>query len=66
MSPEYAMVGRFSEKSDVYSFGVLLLEIITGSKNSSFSNGEDELSLIRYVSYIYIYSSNSLKFSSIP
>ncbi|XVF27764.1 hypothetical protein REPUB_Repub14bG0136900 [Reevesia pubescens] len=34
MSPEYAMGGHFSMKSDVYSFGVLLLEIITGRKNS--------------------------------
>ncbi|XP_031276655.1 G-type lectin S-receptor-like serine/threonine-protein kinase At1g11410 [Pistacia vera] len=36
MSPEYAMEGLFSIKSDVYSFGVLLLEIITGRKNSGF------------------------------
>ncbi|KAJ1375306.1 putative serine/threonine-protein kinase [Sesbania bispinosa] len=34
MSPEYAMKGHFSIKSDVYSFGVLLLEIVTGRKNS--------------------------------
>ncbi|KAF1874915.1 hypothetical protein Lal_00007531 [Lupinus albus] len=34
MSPEYAMEGNFSIKSDVYSFGVLLLEIVTGRKNS--------------------------------
>ncbi|CAJ1814007.1 unnamed protein product [Sphenostylis stenocarpa] len=33
MSPEYAMLGQFSEKSDVYSFGVMILEIITGKKN---------------------------------
>ncbi|KFK22963.1 hypothetical protein AALP_AAs50850U000200 [Arabis alpina] len=36
MAPEYAMHGRFSVKSDVYSFGVLVLEIITGKKNSCF------------------------------
>ncbi|KAM7461137.1 hypothetical protein LguiA_029258 [Lonicera macranthoides] len=36
MSPEYAMHGQFSVKSDVFSFGVLVLEIITGKKNSSF------------------------------
>lgn len=36
MSPEYAMNGIFSEKSDVYSFGVLLLEIVSGKKNSMF------------------------------
>ncbi|CAL8996860.1 unnamed protein product [Prunus brigantina] len=36
MSPEYAMGGIFSEKSDIYSFGVLILEIISGRKNTSF------------------------------
>nr|KYP54586.1 Cysteine-rich receptor-like protein kinase 25 [Cajanus cajan] len=33
MSPEYVMLGQFSEKSDVFSFGVMVLEIITGKKN---------------------------------
>ncbi|XP_038893613.1 cysteine-rich receptor-like protein kinase 10 [Benincasa hispida] len=36
MSPEYAMHGNFSTKSDVYSFGVLILEIISGKRNSRF------------------------------
>ncbi|KAF5474717.1 hypothetical protein F2P56_006589, partial [Juglans regia] len=36
MAPEYAMEGLFSVKSDVYSFGVILLEIISGRKNSGF------------------------------
>nr|XP_023884303.1 cysteine-rich receptor-like protein kinase 25 [Quercus suber] len=46
MSPEYAMQGEFSDKSDVYSFGVLVLEIITGKKNSNFElkGAEDLLS----------------------
>ncbi|KAM3701589.1 hypothetical protein ACJW31_05G185300 [Castanea mollissima] len=46
MSPEYAMQGEFSEKSDVYSFGVIVLEIITGKKNSNFESeaAEDLLS----------------------
>lgn len=38
MAPEYVQKGHFSPKSDVYSFGVLVLEILTGRKNSSFSN----------------------------
>lgn len=50
MSPEYAMEGLFSEKSDVYSFGVLLLEIISGKRNTSFRNDDQSLSLIGYVS----------------
>ncbi|KAL9384012.1 hypothetical protein Peur_024335 [Populus x canadensis] len=48
MSPEYLMKGRFSEKSDVFSFGVLLLEIVSGRKNSSFYDNEHSLSLIGF------------------
>ncbi|XP_050210011.1 G-type lectin S-receptor-like serine/threonine-protein kinase B120 isoform X2 [Mercurialis annua] len=47
MSPEYAMEGLFSVKSDVYSFGVLLLEIISGRRNTSFRQS-DHASLIAY------------------
>ncbi|KAL4312449.1 hypothetical protein GQ457_01G005220 [Hibiscus cannabinus] len=36
MSPEYALEGLFSVKSDVFSFGVLLLEIVSGKKNTGF------------------------------
>ncbi|CAA3022596.1 Serine threonine kinase [Olea europaea subsp. europaea] len=46
MAPEYAMEGRFSEKSDVYSFGVLMLEIVSGKKNTNFYNHEWSLSLL--------------------
>lgn len=38
MAPEYAKNGKFSTKSDAFSFGVLVMEIITGRKNSSFRN----------------------------
>ncbi|XP_049382993.1 G-type lectin S-receptor-like serine/threonine-protein kinase At1g61500 [Solanum stenotomum] len=48
MSPEYALRGVFSEKSDVFSFGVLLLEIISGKKNSSFHYVEENLNLLNY------------------
>ncbi|KAL4625472.1 hypothetical protein ACB092_05G028600, partial [Castanea dentata] len=40
MSPEYAMRGLFSEKSDVFSFGVLLLEIVSGRRNTSICDEE--------------------------
>ncbi|KAJ4765756.1 Serine/threonine-protein kinase [Rhynchospora pubera] len=48
MSPEYAMEGIFSVKSDVYSFGILLLEIITGERNSNFRNKEDSINIVGY------------------
>ncbi|KAL2244862.1 UNVERIFIED_CONTAM: G-type lectin S-receptor-like serine/threonine-protein kinase [Sesamum indicum] len=51
MAPEYAMGGRFSEKSDVFSFGVLVLEIISGRRNTSFYNDEIALSLLEYVNF---------------
>ncbi|KAL4563106.1 hypothetical protein LXL04_027139 [Taraxacum kok-saghyz] len=41
MSPEYAMHGHFSVKSDVFSFGVIVLEIVSGRRNSNFYQ-EDE------------------------
>ncbi|XP_045787188.1 putative receptor-like protein kinase At4g00960 [Trifolium pratense] len=49
MAPEYAMHGEFSVKSDVFSFGVLVLEIITGHKNSAnICHGEDVEYLLTY------------------
>lgn len=54
MAPEYAMGGRFSEKSDVFSFGVLVLEIISGRRNTSFYNDEFSLGLLGYVSHASI------------
>ncbi|XP_077241083.1 cysteine-rich receptor-like protein kinase 43 isoform X2 [Tasmannia lanceolata] len=37
MAPEYAMQGRLSVKADVFSFGVVILELVSGKKNSSFN-----------------------------
>ncbi|KAJ8527811.1 hypothetical protein K7X08_015262 [Anisodus acutangulus] len=48
MSPEYAMKGHFLVKSDVFSFGVLLLEIITGRKNTIHYQ-DHSLNLVGYV-----------------
>jgi len=55
MSPEYAMRGQFSMKSDVFSFGVLVLEIVSGKKNTDFyqSNHADDL-------LIFVSISNSI------
>ncbi|KAG9454225.1 hypothetical protein H6P81_007129 [Aristolochia fimbriata] len=48
MSPEYAMQGHYSTKSDVYSFGVLVLETVTGRKNSGFAISEPSLDILSY------------------
>lgn len=55
MSPEYASDGIFSVKSDVFSFGVVILETISGRRNSKIFMFEHGLSLLGYVS-IYIFS----------
>lgn len=50
MSPEYAVDGYFSVKSDVFSYGVLILEIISGKKNSGFRHPDHGLNLLGHVS----------------
>ncbi|KAL9298099.1 hypothetical protein ACSQ67_023995 [Phaseolus vulgaris] len=51
---EYAMEGVFSTKSDVYSFGVLLLEIVSGRKNTSFYDEDRPINLIGHVWELWI------------
>nr|AAD21872.1 receptor-like protein kinase homolog RK20-1 [Phaseolus vulgaris] len=48
MAPEYIMQGQFSVKSDIFSFGVLLLEIVSGQKNSGFRHGENVEDLLSF------------------
>ncbi|KAL9317349.1 hypothetical protein ACSQ67_013866 [Phaseolus vulgaris] len=48
MAPEYVMHGQFSVKSDVFSFGVLILEIVSGQKNSGINNGENMEDLLSF------------------
>nr|XP_009594526.1 G-type lectin S-receptor-like serine/threonine-protein kinase At4g03230 isoform X1 [Nicotiana tomentosiformis]XP_009594527.1 G-type lectin S-receptor-like serine/threonine-protein kinase At4g03230 isoform X1 [Nicotiana tomentosiformis]XP_009594528.1 G-type lectin S-receptor-like serine/threonine-protein kinase At4g03230 isoform X1 [Nicotiana tomentosiformis]XP_009594529.1 G-type lectin S-receptor-like serine/threonine-protein kinase At4g03230 isoform X1 [Nicotiana tomentosiformis]XP_00959453 len=50
MSPEYALDGLFSIKSDVFSFGVVLLEIVSGRRNTGFYESEEALNLLGYLS----------------
>uniref|UniRef100_A0A0A9H4D1 Protein kinase domain-containing protein n=1 Tax=Arundo donax TaxID=35708 RepID=A0A0A9H4D1_ARUDO len=48
MAPEYASEGIFSVKSDVYSFGVLLLEIVSGKRNSGHHQYGEFVNLLGY------------------
>ncbi|CAH8273236.1 unnamed protein product [Arabidopsis lyrata] len=57
MSPEYAIHGQYSVKSDVYSFGVLILELITGRKNSSFYEEDGLVDLVTYVWKLWVENS---------
>ncbi|KAI3736241.1 hypothetical protein L6452_15779 [Arctium lappa] len=48
MAPEYALDGLFSTKSDVFSFGVVVLEIISGKKNTQFFKSQQTINLLGY------------------
>ncbi|KAK3127271.1 hypothetical protein QOZ80_7AG0570740 [Eleusine coracana subsp. coracana] len=48
MAPEYASEGIFSLRSDVFSFGVLLLEIVSGKRNTDYHHFGDFVNLIGY------------------
>ncbi|KAK8522643.1 hypothetical protein V6N12_056344 [Hibiscus sabdariffa] len=55
MAPEYIRNGRLSAKADVFSFGVVVLELISGQKNSSFNIDVDaqSLSLLEWAYKLY-------------
>lgn len=63
MSPEYALDGIFSVKSDVFSFGVVVIEIISGKRNTGFYHLEKALSLLGYVSSIITFKLLSINAS---
>ncbi|VAI70189.1 unnamed protein product [Triticum turgidum subsp. durum] len=48
MAPEYASEGLFSIKSDVFSFGVLILEILSGKRNSGSHQCGGFINLLGY------------------
>ncbi|KAI3780906.1 hypothetical protein L2E82_10899 [Cichorium intybus] len=54
MSPEYALDGLFSVKSDVFSFGVVMLEIVSGRKNTGFYQSQRTLSLLGHAWNLWI------------
>lgn len=49
MAPEYAVLGHVSTKSDVFSFGMIVLEIVTGRRNSVSSETMMAEHLLTYV-----------------
>ncbi|ESQ28131.1 hypothetical protein EUTSA_v10018598mg [Eutrema salsugineum] len=53
MAPEYVMHGALSVKADVFSFGVVVLELISGQKNSSFSLRHPDLTLLEWAYKLY-------------
>jgi serine/threonine protein kinase len=54
MAPEYAMHGQYSVKSDVYSLGVLILEMVTGRKNTNFDDSEQSVDLLSLVNTFFL------------
>ncbi|KAI5677819.1 hypothetical protein M9H77_08769 [Catharanthus roseus] len=52
MAPEYVMHGRLTVKADVFSFGVVVLELISGKKNSTF-NQDDCPNLLEWAYKLY-------------
>ncbi|KAG7586593.1 Protein kinase domain [Arabidopsis thaliana x Arabidopsis arenosa] len=53
MAPEYVMHGVLSVKADVFSFGVLVLELVSGQKNSSFSMRHPDQTLLEWAYKLY-------------
>ncbi|CAN8235686.1 unnamed protein product [Cochlearia groenlandica] len=53
MAPEYVMHGVLSVKADVFSFGVVVLELISGQKNSSFSMRHPDQTLLEWAYRLY-------------
>ncbi|EPS73296.1 hypothetical protein M569_01459 [Genlisea aurea] len=53
MAPEYVMHGHLTEKADVFSYGVVVLELISGLKNSSFNKDADSDNLLDWAYKLY-------------
>ncbi|KAI3453146.1 hypothetical protein Pfo_009809 [Paulownia fortunei] len=53
MAPEYLLHGNLSKKADVFSFGVVVLELISGQKNSAFNRDPDSQNLLEWAYKLY-------------
>lgn len=54
MAPEYAMRGYLTDKADVYSFGVVVLEIVSGTSNTSYRPKEEFVYLLDWVKLLLL------------
>lgn len=53
MAPEYAIHGYLSVRTDVFSYGVLVLEIVSGRKNTDRRFGIEKADLLSYAWNLY-------------
>lgn len=53
LAPEYLMHGHLSVKADVFSYGVLVLELISGHRNSSFDLDVNAQNLLDWAYKLY-------------
>ncbi|XP_057960442.1 cysteine-rich receptor-like protein kinase 43 [Malania oleifera] len=53
MAPEYVVHGHLSVKADIFSFGVVVLELISGQKNSTFNLDLDSRNLLDWAFKLY-------------
>ena len=64
MAPEYIIHGKFSSKSNIFSFGVMVLEIISGKRNTcSFESHrvDDLLSNVRTLNLVlFLFNAHSI------
>ncbi|KAG4991345.1 hypothetical protein AAZX31_09G112400 [Glycine max] len=53
LAPEYLMHGHLTVKADVFSYGVLVLELVSGQRNSSFDMDVSAQNLVDWAYRLY-------------
>ncbi|GAA0151762.1 transmembrane signal receptor [Lithospermum erythrorhizon] len=54
MAPEYVIDGIFSMKSDIFSLGVLILEVVSGKRNSQFHHPDHDFNLLGHAWQLWL------------